>query len=151
MKDYQCYSQSVRLADDCTLRRRCRVAGMDGFGCGWINNHSLTKEIILPTRPKQFKPPQWRPPAAKVADSFYSSSSWKELRSSCLARDNHTCVVEGCNNRAIVADHIVSRRAGGADALHNLRSLCRLHDNQARERNDGTRREELGNDLSKWL
>jgi 5-methylcytosine-specific restriction endonuclease McrA len=105
----------------------------------------------LPTRPKQFKPPQWRPPAKKVADPYYSAPSWRELRASCLARDNHTCVVEGCGQRAIVADHIVSRRAGGADALHNLRSLCRLHDNQARERNDGTRREELGNDLSKWL
>ena len=65
--------------------------------------------------------------------------------------DGHRCVVVGCGNAAVVVDHIVARAAGGADALHNLRSLCRLHDNQARERADGTRKNELGNDLSKWL
>jgi len=67
-----------------------------------------------------------------------------------LVRDNHTCVVAGCGKRAIVADHIVSRAGGGADSITNVRSLCRLHDNQARERSDGTRRE-LENDLAKWL
>jgi hypothetical protein len=37
------------------------------------------------------------------------------------------------------ADHIVSRKAGGADALHNTRSLCRLHDNRFREGPSGRR------------
>jgi 5-methylcytosine-specific restriction endonuclease McrA len=105
----------------------------------------------LPFRAKQFKPSQWRPPAKKVADPFYQTSTWRELRASCLTRDNHTCVVDGCKQRAVVADHIVARAAGGADSIANLRSLCRLHDNQARERSDGTRRNELGNDMAKWL
>lgn len=105
----------------------------------------------MPTRPKTFRPPQWRPPTRKIADRYYSSPSWKTLRASCLRRDNHTCVVEGCGQRAIVADHIVARSAGGLDSISNLRSLCRLHDNQARERSDGTRNNQLGNDMAKWL
>jgi HNH endonuclease len=105
------------------------------------------KEIILPKRPPQFRPATYRPPAAKVADPYYASTPWRELRAKRLAMDNHTCVVEGYGQRAIVADHIVSRSAGGADSITNLRSLCRLHDNQARERSDGTRKNELGNEL----
>jgi 5-methylcytosine-specific restriction endonuclease McrA len=104
----------------------------------------------MPTRPKQFKPPQWRPPPAKIADPFYSTPSWRDLRTKRLAMDNHTCVVEGCGQRAIVADHIVARAAGGADSIANLRSLCRLHDNQGRERSDGTRKELGGNELDKF-
>ena len=45
----------------------------------------------------------------------------------------------GCGLAAVVADHIVSRKAGGADALHNTRSLCRLHDNRFREDPNGQR------------
>ena len=41
---------------------------------------------------------------------------------------------------AVVADHIIARKAGGADALHNTRSLCRLHDNRFREDPTGQRR-----------
>jgi hypothetical protein len=109
------------------------------------------KEIILPFRPKQFRPATYRPPVKKVADPYYSTPSWRDLRAACLRRDNYICVVEGCGQRAIVADHIAARTAGGADSIANLRSLCRLHDNQARERSDGTRRSELGNDMAKWL
>jgi 5-methylcytosine-specific restriction endonuclease McrA len=111
----------------------------------------MTQGNHLPFRPKQFRPATYRPPPAKVADPYYSTPSWRELRAKRLVMDNHTCVVEGCGQRAIVADHIVSRRAGGADSIANLRSLCRLHDNQARERSDGTRKNELGNDMAKWL
>lgn len=104
----------------------------------------------MPTRPKQFRPATYRPPAVKVADPYYSSTPWRELRASRLAMDGHRCAVAGCGSRAIVADHIVSRRAGGADIIANLRSLCRLHDNQARERSDGTRNNELGNELNRF-
>jgi 5-methylcytosine-specific restriction endonuclease McrA len=103
----------------------------------------------MPFRPKQFKPPQWRPPAPKVADPFYSSKPWRDLRAKRLALDRYVCAVEGCKQRAIVADHIVARAQGGADSIANLRSLCRLHDNQARERSDGSRRE-LTNELAKY-
>ena len=100
----------------------------------------------MPIRPKQFRPPQWRPPAKKTANPYYSSASWRELRATCLARDGYRCVVPGCGQPAIVADHIVTRAAGGADGIANLRSLCRTCDNQARERSDGTRRVP-GNDM----
>jgi 5-methylcytosine-specific restriction endonuclease McrA len=103
----------------------------------------------LPFRPKQFRPATYRPPPNKVADPYYSSPSWRALRAKRLALDRHTCTVEGCGQTAVVADHLVARRAGGADSIANLRSLCRLHDNQMRERNDGTRRE-VTNELLKY-
>jgi 5-methylcytosine-specific restriction endonuclease McrA len=115
----------------------------------WLLPRHYQKEINLPFRPKQFRPATYRPPPAKVADPFYSSPSWRELRAKRLALDRYVCVVEGCKQRAVVADHIVARAGGGADALHNLRSLCRLHDNQMRERSDGTRRE-VTNDLAQY-
>jgi 5-methylcytosine-specific restriction endonuclease McrA len=103
----------------------------------------------MPFRPKQFKPPQWRPPPIKIADPYYSSKPWRELRAARLEMDNYKCAVASCSNRAIIADHIVSRLAGGADSIANLRSLCRLHDNQMRERSDGTRKE-IENDMANF-
>ncbi len=73
-------------------------------------------------------------------DSFYSTRKWLDLREAALTRDQHTCVVGGCHHRAFIVDHIKARRNGGADALYNLRSLCRLHDNQTKEDATGTRR-----------
>jgi hypothetical protein len=70
----------------------------------------------------------------KRADPFYLSAEWKALRDACLQRDRFRCTIAGCDRPARVADHIVSRKAGGADALMNLRSLCRTHDNRLRER-----------------
>ena len=70
----------------------------------------------------------------KRADPFYLSAEWKALRLACLRRDRFRCTIQGCGQPACVADHIVSRKAGGADELANLRSLCRLHDNRFRER-----------------
>jgi 5-methylcytosine-specific restriction endonuclease McrA len=72
-------------------------------------------------------------------DPFYRTAQWIRLRRSALHRDNHTCVIPGCGLKAIVVDHITSRRNGGTDRLANLRSLCRYHDNQLKEFN-GKRR-----------
>ncbi len=74
----------------------------------------------------------------KTADAYYLSADWKTLREACLKRDGYRCVM--CGKPAIVADHVVSRKAGGADALSNLRSLCREHDNRFKERPGGSRR-----------
>ena len=76
----------------------------------------------------------------KTADPFYLTQEWKALRLACLKRDRFRCVVAGCDKPAVVADHILSRKAGGLDELGNLRSLCRLHDNRARESPGGGRR-----------
>jgi 5-methylcytosine-specific restriction endonuclease McrA len=73
-------------------------------------------------------------------DPFYHTDTWRKLRRQALERDRHTCVVEGCGKRATTVDHIVSRSKGGPNALPNLRSLCFDHDNQIKERRDGTRR-----------
>ncbi|MFA7279800.1 MAG: HNH endonuclease, partial [Sterolibacterium sp.] len=74
----------------------------------------------------------------KKADSFYSSAEWKGLRLECLRRDRFICVK--CGAPAKVADHITSRKDGGADSLENLRSLCRTCDNQSKEDSSGQRR-----------
>ena len=69
----------------------------------------------------------------KEADPYYLTPEWRELRRQTLERDGGVCTVPGCGRAAVVADHIVSRKEGGADALHNTRSLCRLHDNRFRK------------------
>ena len=76
----------------------------------------------------------------KRADPYYASAEWKALRAACLRRDRFRCAVAGCDRPAVVADHVVSRKAGGADVLGNTRSLCRLHDNRFRERGGEDRR-----------
>lgn len=75
-----------------------------------------------------------------MTDPFYRSPAWRRLRAARLRLDRHTCVVPGCGQRAVVVDHVISRRAGGADALPNLRSLCRYHDNALKENPGGKRR-----------
>lgn len=77
---------------------------------------------------------------AKTADRRYRTADWKVVREQVLERDGHRCRAAGCAARAVVVDHIVSPRNGGSDALSNLRSLCRAHDNQVKELPDGTRR-----------
>jgi len=80
---------------------------------------------------------QLRPQPKKV-DQFYRSPEWRAQQKACLKRDNYTCVE--CGAPATIADHIISRRKGGADALHNLRSLCRACDNKFKEDWHGERR-----------
>ena len=76
----------------------------------------------------------------KQADPYYSSSEWRALREARLALDGHRCTHPGCDARAIVVDHVVSRRNGGSDDLQCLRSLCRTHDNRFKEDHTGRRR-----------
>lgn len=72
-------------------------------------------------------------------DPYYKSEHWRRLRTAALKRDRNTCVVRGCGQRAVVVDHIKRRRDGGADVLANVRSLCREHDQQVKERPNGQR------------
>lgn len=74
-----------------------------------------------------------------MTDPYYLTPQWRSLREARLELDGHRCVVPGCGQRATVVDHVVSRRAGGADVLWNLRSLCREHDDQVKERPGGKR------------
>ena len=69
-----------------------------------------------------------------MTDPYYFTPEWRALRQYILERDNYTCVVLGCGDEAVIVDHITSRNAGGDDHPNNLRSLCRLHDNQIKER-----------------
>lgn len=77
---------------------------------------------------------------AKRADPAYLTTDWKTLRADVFERDRYMCVVPGCGRRAIVCEHIISRRSGGQDAMSNLCSLCRVHDNRFKEDANGVRR-----------
>ena len=79
-------------------------------------------------------------PLIKRADPFYLSAEWKETRARVLERDGHRCTIPGCDRRAFICDHIISRWAGGSDDDANLRSLCRAHDNAGKEDHLGERR-----------
>ena len=57
----------------------------------------------------------------KEADPYYLTPEWRELRRQTLERDGGVCTVPGCRRPAVVADHIVSRKEGGADALREER------------------------------
>lgn len=92
-------------------------------------------EMSLRDRPFNW---QRRPSGADMTDPFYRSLTWRQLRGAALRRDRWRCVV--CGQRAVVVDHIASRRNGGPDALSNLRSLCPACDNRVKEDQHGNRR-----------
>lgn len=81
-------------------------------------------------------------PQPKQADGYYHTTAWKDLREQCLVRDAFICqlALPGCTHTATIADHIVSRRNGGADDLTNLRAVCRSCDNRLKENHLGERR-----------
>ena len=69
-------------------------------------------------RPATARPPAPRP--EKVANPFYSSRAWRELREFCLARAGYRCEAEFCKspNRGagmkLEVDHIREISDGGA-------------------------------------
>jgi 5-methylcytosine-specific restriction endonuclease McrA len=69
-----------------------------------------------------------------------TNPAWRQIRAARLKIDGYRCAVPGCLRKATHVDHIISRRAGGTDALSNLRSLCAVHDNQVKEDATGKRR-----------
>ncbi len=72
-------------------------------------------------------------------DPFYRSKAWKALLAAVWKRAKGRCEAPGCGRIGKVVDHIRSRKAGGPDALNNLRLLCRRHDNSVKERGNGDR------------
>ena len=66
-----------------------------------------------------------------MSSPFYRTKEWRRLRAQVLERDP-VCTTRGCREASVVADHIVPRAKGGADALHNLRGLCIVCHNQRR-------------------
>lgn len=67
-------------------------------------------------------------------DPFYSTQRWRKLRVTRLRMDAYRCAVPGCATPALIVDHIIPRYRGGSDTMNNLRSLCRKHDNEIKER-----------------
>jgi CRISPR system Cascade subunit CasD len=90
------------------LRRQLPVAVEGGVG--------------VAGQPAQTETP---PPPRPRAD--YTNSAYRYKRLARLARDQQLCVF--CKAPAKTVQHITYRRAGGAESLEDLRSLCRLcHD-----------------------
>ena len=88
-------------------------------------------------------------------DPFYRSPLWKWICEVVAKRSGGICEVPGCTAKAKVVDHIVSRRNGGVDHPDNCRHLCRTHDNQVKEKEDGTRKsggkfKVIGCDVNGW-
>jgi 5-methylcytosine-specific restriction protein A len=72
----------------------------------------------------------------KRADPFYYSPQWRALRLQALERDRWRCVVCGqsvAGSGAARVDHIRPRKQHPELelVLGNLRTLCKLHDNQS--------------------
>ena len=76
----------------------------------------------------------------KFANGFYFSPEWKAIKAQVHRRSGGICEAPGCNRPAVVCDHVVSRKDGGADHADNCRDLCRLHDNKVKEDHTGARR-----------
>ena len=55
-------------------------------------------------------------------DPYYRSEAWRKLRGQVLMRDGCSC--RYCGAEARMADHVVPRKRGGADALDNLVACC---------------------------
>ena len=72
-------------------------------------------------------------------DKFYFSALWHRICDQVRTRSHGLCEVVGCGAPGKVFDHIVGRRAGGADHPDNVRHLCRMHDNQVKENSKGVR------------
>lgn len=67
-----------------------------------------------------------------MSSPYYRTAAWRVLRAEALRRQP-VCATPGCGRRSVVADHIVPRSKGGADALGNLRGLCTECHNQRRQ------------------
>jgi 5-methylcytosine-specific restriction endonuclease McrA len=61
-----------------------------------------------------------------MSASLFWQKEFLWLREMRLRVDHRTCVV--CGQPATIVDHVIPRRAGGYNAVSNLRSLCSTHD-----------------------
>lgn len=62
-------------------------------------------------------------------DPFYRSKEWLRFRTWFLSH-HPLCAVPGCRTKPTHVDHVVSRRAGGADFdQSNCQNLCASHHN----------------------
>ena len=64
----------------------------------------------------------------KIADPFYSSAAWIELRDRVRREAGGGCQVAGCCRRGHIVDHIVELKDGGAPLdRKNLVLMCSSH------------------------
>lgn len=89
----------------------------------------------------------------KQADPFYASPIWQDLRIKALRAAQWRCSDCGCgvrghkaNQSRPIVDHIVPRKKGGSDALHNLRVLCLPCHNRKTQWEDLNTRKVIGID-----
>src|SRR5687768_9622663 len=82
----------------------------------------------MPNKPMVHKPYGWVPPPKKKPDPFYLSPAWKRCRKGVLDACGHRCQWQGCDQKAVIVDHKVAMKQGGAPLdPRNLWGLCRSH------------------------
>jgi len=83
----------------------------------------------MPTRPPQHRPAGWtpNPPSPRLRDEHarsYGTMQWRRTALAVIERDGGQCCYCG-RLGADTAHHLVERRNGGTDAMHNLRAVHR--------------------------
>ena len=89
----------------------------------------------------------------KQVDPYYRSPAWEALRKAALKAAHWRCADcgQGVRGQAAgqsrpIVDHIVPRRKGGSDAMHNLRVLCLPCHNRKTHWEDRNTHEQTGAD-----
>ena len=82
----------------------------------------------MPTKPPVHKPFGWCKPPPKKVDPFYVSPEWRACRKEVMDACGHRCQWPGCDREAVIVDHRVAIKQGGAPLdKANLWGLCRYH------------------------
>jgi 5-methylcytosine-specific restriction enzyme A len=80
----------------------------------------------------------------RQSSPYYRTAHWRALQAACVDVYGGCCVVPGCLERGVVADHIQTRPnvpyPTELDVIENLRLLCLSHDSQVKEQLTGRRR-----------
>jgi hypothetical protein len=93
-------------------------------------------------KPKVHKPYGWCQPAPKKVDAFYLSPAWKRARKEVLDACGHRCQWTGCDRDAVIVDHKLAIKQGGAPLdRSNLWGLCRFHSGTKTAKSDLARDE----------
>jgi hypothetical protein len=77
--------------------------------------------------------------AQNLSRIYYQSLHWRQLRAERLEIDCYRCTVPGCGDAGpVVVDHETARpncaEPTPLDVIENLRTLCRTHDAQVKEK-----------------
>ena len=114
-------------AEHSSQRIPCIASGCPRFGVGGTGSTSRYCAVHGKTVRRGYE--KQRPSSAKRG----YGSAWRKLRAEIL-KANPVCP---CGAAATVVDHVIPKRAGGADAPANLRALCKSCHSSKTTQSDG--------------